>query len=149
MARTTFVLFGATGHLARSKLWPALHDLAAEGRLPENLSVLGISRSASTERLRALADEHGRQGRLADTEAWDRVVRSVEALNGAGDDPRLYEQLEAALRARPGERLTYLSVAPSLFGPIADRLGEIGLGHQSAPGSRLVIEKPFGTNLAS
>ena len=46
------VLFGATGDLARSKLWPALHDLAASGRLPEELSVLGISRSSSTEELR-------------------------------------------------------------------------------------------------
>src|SRR3954469_15648332 len=125
MARTTFVLFGATGDLARSKLWPALHDLAADGRLPEDLSVLGISRSASTERLRALADEHGRNGRLGTSPAWEAIVRNVEAVNGAGDDPELYRQLEDALAGRPGARLTYLSVAPSLFGPIADRLGQI------------------------
>ena len=147
---TTFVLFGATGDLARSKLWPALHDLAADGRLPEPLSVLGVSRSASTERLRALADEHGRsRGRLRTSEGWERVVGSIEAVNGAGDDPALYQQLEAGLGERPGRRLTYLSVAPSLFGPIAERLGGIGLGQEAADHSRMVIEKPFGADLAS
>ena len=55
----TLVLFGATGDLARSKLWPALHDLAATGRLPEELAVLGVSRSPATEELRELAAEHG------------------------------------------------------------------------------------------
>jgi glucose-6-phosphate 1-dehydrogenase len=147
--RTTFVLFGATGDLARTKLWPALHDLASDDRLPQDLTVLGISRSASTERLRALADEHGRHGRLATGDAWERIVGSIHAVNGAGDDPELYERLERELAERPGDRLTYLSVAPSLFGPIADRLGEIGLGREAADHSRMVIEKPFGTDLAS
>ena len=71
----TLVLFGATGDLARGKLWPALHDLAASGRLPEDLSVLGISRSASTEELRELAAEHGPGGaRLESSERWRRLL---------------------------------------------------------------------------
>ena len=56
----TLVLFGATSDLARSKLWPALHDLAATGRLPEPCRVLGVSRTASTEQLRAAAAERRR-----------------------------------------------------------------------------------------
>src|SRR3712207_3094015 len=90
----TLILFGATGDLARSKLWPALHDLAASGRLPEQMDVLGVSRSASTEDLRELADEHGPEGgRLETGDRWQELLQRVEAVNGAGDDPELYERL--------------------------------------------------------
>jgi len=146
----TLVLFGATGDLARSKLWPALHDLAASDRLPEDVAVLGVSRSASTEELRELAAEHGPAGaRRESTERWERLLAATEVVNGAADDPALYERLEAALDGREGDRLTYLSVAPPLFAEIAGRLGGIGLGREAGPASRLVIEKPFGEDLAS
>ena len=148
-APMTLVLFGATD-LARGRLWPALHDLAASGRLPQRLGVLGISRSASTEDLRALAAEHGPGGaRLETSERWERLVSDVEAVNGAGDDPQLYERLERALAEREGERFTYLSVAPSLFGAIGGRLAGIGLGRDAGAASRVVVEKPFGEDLAS
>ena len=145
----TFVLFGATSDLARSKLWPALHDLAASGRLPEPCRVLGISRSASSEDLRAAADEHGRSGRLGTTERWEALLAGIEAVNGAGDDPGLYKRLRKALADRDGDVLTYLSVAPSLFATIAGNLAEIGLGREARMASRLVIEKPFGSDLES
>ena len=146
----TLVLFGATGDLARSKLWPALHDLAARDRLPDELAVLGISRSASSEELRELAAEHGPQGgRLASGERWERLLAETEVVNGAADDPELYERLERALAGREGDRLTYLSVAPSLFAEIAGRLAGIGLGRDAGDASRIVIEKPFGEDLAS
>src|SRR4051794_37456266 len=146
----TLVLFGATGDLARSKLWPALHDLAADRRLPDEVDVLGISRSAGTEDMRELADEQGREGARLDTsERWEQLVSRIEAVNGAADDPELYRRLEQALHEREGERLTYLSVAPSLFGEIAGRLAGIGLGREAGTASRLVIEKPFGHDLAS
>jgi len=146
----TLVLFGATGDLARSKLWPALHDLAASDRLPEDVAVLGVSRSASTEELRELAAEHGPAGaRRESTDRWERLLAATEVVNGAADDPALYERLEAALDGREGDRLTYLSVAPPLFAEIAGRLGGIGLGREAGSASRLVIEKPFGEDLAS
>ena len=149
-APLTLGLFGATGDLARGKLWPALHDLAASGRLPEQLGVLGISRSASTEDLRALAGEHGPEGaRLETTERWERLLGEIEAVNGAADEPQLYERLEQALAERPGARLTYLSVAQSLFGEIAGRLAGIGLGREAGTASRVVVEKPFGADLES
>src|SRR5215210_542174 len=97
----TLVLFGATGDLARGKLWPALHDLAATGRLPEQLSVLGVSRSATAEELRGLAAEHGGKGaRLDSTPRWEQLLRATGVVNGAADDPKLYEQLERALAER-------------------------------------------------
>jgi glucose-6-phosphate 1-dehydrogenase len=145
----TLVLFGATSDLARSKLWPALHDLAASGRLPEPCRVLGVSRSASTEQLRSAAAEHGPSGRLDSTERWEALVGSIEAVNGAGDEPQLYERLQQALADRDGDVLTYLSVAPTLFAEIAGNLAGIGLGRERHTTSRLVIEKPFGSDLAS
>jgi glucose-6-phosphate 1-dehydrogenase len=149
-APLTFVLFGATGDLARTKLWPALHDLAASGHLPDDMEVLGISRSASKEDLKKLAAEHGPEGgRLETSERWEQLLEKVDIVNGAADDPELYEQLEQALEHREGERLTYLSVSPSLFGEIGARLAKIGLGREAGQRSRLVVEKPFGEDLES
>jgi glucose-6-phosphate 1-dehydrogenase len=145
----TLVLFGATSDLARSKLWPALHDLAASGRLPEPCRVLGISRSASTEDLRAAAAQHGPTGRLETTERWEALVGAIEAVNGAGDDAELYTRLRKGLDGHDGDVLTYLSVAPALFATIAGNLAEIGLGREARMASRLVIEKPFGSDLES
>jgi glucose-6-phosphate 1-dehydrogenase len=79
----------------------------------------------------------------------ERIVGAIEAVNGAGDEPALYERLEQALGERPGHRLTYLSVAPSLFAGIAERLAGIGLGRGAGAASRVVVEKPFGEDLAS
>lgn len=146
----TLVLFGATGDLARGKLWPALHDLAASGRLPDELDVLGVSRSTETEEMRKLADEHARDGaRLETTDRWTKLVGQIEAVNGTADEPELYERLQTALDERPGVRLTYLSVAPSLFGEISGQLAGIGLGREAGDASRVVIEKPFGEDLES
>ena len=146
----TLVLFGATGDLARSKLWPALHDLAASGRLPEELVRPRHLALGLTEELRELAAEHGPAGaRLESGERWERLLEATEVVNGAADDPELYERLERALDGREGDRLTYLSVAPSLFAEIAGRLAGIGLGREAGAASRLVIEKPFGEDLAS
>ena len=147
----TLVLFGATGDLARSKLWPALHDLAASGRLPEELSVLGISRSSSTEELRELAAEHGPGGaRLESGERWQQLLEATEVVNGAADDPELYER--AGGRRSASARATASPTspcAPSLFAEIGGRLAGIGLGREAGAASRLVIEKPFGEDLAS
>src|SRR3954452_4359114 len=162
----TLVLFGVTSDLARSKLWPALHDLAASGRLPEPCHVLGVSRRASSDELRKAAAEYGsprplaRQGgrgaaeygssgRLESTERWEALVGAIEAVNGAGDEPELHERLQTALAEREGDVLTYLSVAPSLFSEIAARLAGIGLGRDAGTSSRLVVEKPFGQDLES
>src|SRR3954453_7881913 len=146
----TLVLVGATGDLARGKLWPALHDLAATNRLPDEVDVLAISRSSGTDDMRSLADEHGRESsRLDASERWEQLVGRIEAVNGAAGDPELSERLERALSERDGDRLTYLSVAPSLFGEIAGRLAGIGLGREVGAASKLVIEKPFGHDLSS
>jgi glucose-6-phosphate 1-dehydrogenase len=147
---TTFILFGATGDLARSKIWPALHDLSATGRLPRGSRVLGISRSASADQLRELAAEHGPKGRMRTTKAWEELLAGVDVVNGAGDDPELYEGIKGKLSSNGDDTLTYLSVAPGLFGEIAGNLAGIGLGRDAGHDrSRVIVEKPFGTDLAS
>jgi glucose-6-phosphate 1-dehydrogenase len=100
--------------------------------------------------MRELAHRHGRDGARLDTgDRWTKLVGRIEAVNGAADEPELYERLRTALDERPGQRLTYLSVAPSLFGEIAARLAGIGLGREAHADSRIVVEKPFGEDLAS
>jgi glucose-6-phosphate 1-dehydrogenase len=154
---TTFVMFGATGDLAARKLWPALYNLAADGELPERFRVVAIARSADTDEMRSRAGEsvarHSRTGR--DDEAWESVARATAVVQGTFDDPALYDRLREELdrgddeAGGPMRRLFYLAVAPEFFGPIATGLARVGLGRGADPPTALIIEKPFGHDLAS
>jgi glucose-6-phosphate 1-dehydrogenase len=138
------VLFGATGDLARKKLFPALHDLAQTDELPA--TVVGVSRSEwSTDDLvefaRASIEEHGAG---LDPAAFKRLAGAL--VHVAGDYRRAdtYERLAAALGsdARP---LLYLAIPPSLFETVVAGLATVGLNQRG----RVVIEKPFGRDLDS
>ena len=142
-ANDALVMFGATGDLAKKKLFPALLRLAEQHRLPD--VVVGIGRSPwDTDRLR----EHARSGLVLDTpereDAFDRLCRSLRYVQGDYGDPGLYRALVAALdgRERP---LLYLAIPPSVFTTVIGGLRDAGL----ADHSRLVLEKPFGRDLAS
>ncbi len=152
-----FVIFGATGDLMRRKLLPALYKLADKGRFGEPFKILGIARDAN------LDDASFRQ--------WARKVLREAGLNnpneigrwcdrclhyqpiGAGDEKvfhALRERIEALEQAHhlPGNRTFYLALPPRAFAPTIEGLGEAGLNR--SPGkTRLVIEKPFGRNLAT
>jgi glucose-6-phosphate 1-dehydrogenase len=137
------VLFGATGDLAKRKLFPALHRLAEQDRLPS--TVVGIGRSAwDVETLR----EHARSMLPTDTEvqrrAADRLAASLRYVQGGYHDRATYEGLVAALEGhrRP---LLYLAVPPSVFETVVAGLADVGL-HEHG---RVVLEKPFGRDLAS
>jgi len=143
LASDALVLFGATGDLARKKLFPALLRLSEQRRLPD--VVVGIGRSPwDTAQLR----EHARGGVTLDTpereDAFDRLCRSLRYVQGDYGDPELYRALVAALdrRERP---LLYLAIPPSVFATVIGGLRDAGL----ADHSRLVLEKPFGRDLAS
>ncbi|GIX14114.1 MAG: hypothetical protein KatS3mg118_2073 [Paracoccaceae bacterium] len=141
------VVFGATGDLARRKLLPALFRRHLVGQMPAGARVIGAARSAidaagframAAEALAEFAGGEDGAGLAAFLDALDYV-----ALDVAGDSG--WDALAAKLE--PGRvRAFYLSVAPSLFGPIADRLDAAGL---ITPESRIVVEKPFGHDLAS
>ncbi len=157
------VIFGASGDLTQRKLIPALCSLCAEDLLPEPVKVLGFARSRhSDESFR----EHLRSSMSAghtDTvgaEACRRFAQHVHYQQGnydsAADFATLGKRLEAltAAEAMPPNYLFYLSTPPEQFLPITRQLGAVGLARKGAADgaggwSRVIVEKPFGRDLAS
>lgn len=155
------VMFGGTGDLARRKLVPALYDQFREGALPRGTSVLGVARRPlSPEAFRALHRETtGRFSRTGlDEAAWKRFAASLDYLaldpGDAASVGSLGEWLARAERERgtSGNRLYYLSTPPGAAPGILDALLASGLlrrGGRARPWARVVLEKPFGRDLAS
>jgi glucose-6-phosphate 1-dehydrogenase len=138
------VLFGATGDLARRKLYPALYHLVRRGRL--GLPVVGFASSAwDTERLRAYARESVAEFVPApDAEAVGALASSLRYVRGDYRDPATFDALRAQLG--PAERpLFYLAIPPSLFEAVVSSLARSGCVREG----RVVVEKPFGRDLAS
>jgi glucose-6-phosphate 1-dehydrogenase len=156
---TALVIFGATGDLAHRKLLPALYNLAHEGALPERIELIGVARrEQSNEDFRAIARESiERFSRTrADSDVLDGLLAEVRYVSGTFDDPDVYERLGRELDEldeRAGyelNRVFYLSTAPTFFPVIAGALGDAGLNAPAGGAtSRIVIEKPFGYDLAS
>jgi glucose-6-phosphate 1-dehydrogenase len=158
----TLVLFGATGDLAHRKIVPALYNLARVGELPSPFAVVATSTSVAPSEayradLRRSLDTFSRVQPVDDS-VWRSFGAAVESIKGdygsAGAWTALKAKVEATERAHgtSGNRLFYLAVPPSLFPPILAGLRESGLLHapgRHGPWSRVVIEKPFGRDLAS
>ena len=152
---TTIVIFGASGDLTHRKLIPALYSLFVKDRLPPNLNVLGVSRSAFThETWRAdLRKSMAASDSAFDAAAWERFAGRLWYIPG---DAAGHADLEAALgvartieAAEAANRLYYLAVAPQLYIPIVRNMKALGLPNEEHGWQRIVIEKPFGTNLAT
>jgi glucose-6-phosphate 1-dehydrogenase len=145
------VLFGAAGDLAQRKLLPGLFHLAAAGLMPDRYQILGSSRRVLTDQeFRDLARQA--IARFGETEpagdAWQDFQRR---LSFASAEPGRTDELATAIEragrqigGTPG-RLFHLAIPPTAFEATVAMLGDSGL----APGSRVIIEKPFGTDLAS
>jgi glucose-6-phosphate 1-dehydrogenase len=155
---TTLVIFGATGDLAKRKLLPAIYNLAHEGALPERFNLIGVSRGdLSDEDFQAEAREAIAQfsRRKPDDTVLDSLVGRMRYVTGSFDDASMYDRLAKAAEVFDREadivfnRLFYLSTAPSFFPVIAEALGEHGMAHHDEANVRLVVEKPFGTDLES
>ena len=145
------VLFGATGDLARRKLLPGLFHLAVAGLLPKGYRIIGTSRkSLSNKEFRAFARATvDGFGRCEGTEGeWREFARLLSyAPSDAGDFGALataVERAEEEIGCGP-RRLHYLSVPPAAMARIVETLGRAGL----AEGAGVIVEKPFGTDLAS
>ena len=152
------VIFGANGDLAKRKLLPALYRLAYDRRLSGGFAVIGISRTP-------LSDEQFRDKMLDsvkqfsedspfDQSVWDAFARGLFYLAGDIGDADLYRRLAEKLAETErdchteGNALFYLSTQPSQYAPAALGLGQAGLGKGNG-WRRLVVEKPFGHDLAS
>jgi glucose-6-phosphate 1-dehydrogenase len=155
----TIVIFGASGDLTRRKLIPALHSLGCEGHLPRSVQVVGIARSPLTdEAFRArLYEGVNEYARLTPgiCEMWPSFSGRHTYLAGGYDDPDTYRrlaerlaQLDAEVGTR-GNRLFYLATPPMLYRAIVAQLGQAGLNHSHLGWTRIIVEKPFGRDLAS
>jgi glucose-6-phosphate 1-dehydrogenase len=144
------VLFGATGDLARRKLLPGIFHLFEAGLMPERFALIGAARSelGEEEFVKLVRDAVCGSGRRPDPgESLDRFVESLRfAALGEG-----FEDLGAVIArakddlAEDAELLHYLSLPPAAYGRVIEGLGELGLGE----GARVIMEKPFGRDLAS
>ncbi|HYI61412.1 MAG TPA: glucose-6-phosphate dehydrogenase [Acidimicrobiales bacterium] len=139
------VLFGATGDLAAKKLFPALYNLEASGRLGP---VIGVSTSSwSDDDLRARARESiGAKEDDVDSEVLDRLCGHLSYMAGDYREAATFDGLAERVRAAGVERpLFFLAIPPALFDDVIDGLHRVGL-HQNG---RVVVEKPFGRDRAS
>ncbi len=155
----SFVIFGVTGDLAHRLVIPALYNLAATGLLPDKFCVVGITRKGMpNDELRNGLMKGLRQfaTRPVDDAIATRLLECVTCIAADPTEPvsfdKMRQQIERleANRSTGGNRLFYLATPPDAFAPISRELGRTGLlREESGAWRRLVIEKPFGTDLAS
>jgi glucose-6-phosphate 1-dehydrogenase len=150
MDTTTIVIFGASGDLTARKLIPALYSNFRKGRLPDNTRVIGMSRTAFTDdtfrkTMREAIIEHAPE--QFDRDTWDRFAPSVCYQPGDMQDFNTYIALDKRIREfeePPGNRLYYLSTAPSFYPVAVTQLGRAGMSKEDRGPRRIIIEKPFG-----
>jgi glucose-6-phosphate 1-dehydrogenase len=145
------VLFGGTGDLVWRKLMPALFQSFRHGTLPEGGRIFGVARDAlSDEQYRALIRARFDEVDLAKrptAEEFDRFAALLHFIQMDLSKPADYARLAAALRERNSDTVVmYLATAPSLFTLACEQLAAAGL---NTPGTRIVLEKPLGHDLAS
>ncbi len=137
------VFFGATGDLAHKKIFPALQAMTKHGRL--NVPVIGVARSAvDLAALKARARESVESHGGIDPAAFEKLAGLMRYVRGDNSDPATYQ----ALRRELGDArhpAYYLAIPPAAFGPVIEQLTCTGC----TEGARVIIEKPFGRDLAS
>nr|NLI50934.1 glucose-6-phosphate dehydrogenase [Propionibacterium sp.] len=137
------VLFGATGDLARKKLYPALYQLAARGAL--DVPVIGVARSEwDDDRLRGYAEQAIRAKGQVDEGALTSLLNGLTYVSGDYGDQNTHQRLVDRLDGARAP-LIYLAIPPSVFPAVVAGLREAGL----SGGGRVLVEKPFGRDLAS
>ncbi|HEX3599486.1 MAG TPA: glucose-6-phosphate dehydrogenase [Lacipirellulaceae bacterium] len=152
----TFVIFGASGDLTHRKLVPALYHLYRKGRLPKDTRIVGSARTEFTH------------------EAWrSDLAKAVAKFVGKDFEPALWEKFSQNIYYHPGDigkaedfttlakllneieqgasstRVYYLATAPQFYQQAVEQLGKAGLADENGGKRRVIIEKPFGTDLAS
>ncbi len=151
----TVVIFGASGDLTARKLVPALYNLYRKGRLPAGTRIVGFARrpldhDAFRAALRAGALEFA--GPEFDAATWDRFAAGLWYARGDLSTLDDYVSLAHFLDEKetgPADRLYYLATAPTYYTPIVARLREAGMTTEEGGWRRIIVEKPFGRDLAS
>ena len=162
----TLVIFGASGDLTKRLLIPALYNLAHDQVLDPYFDIIGVDRVQRNDEdfgtylsvtLRNLTTDAGSEfgATELDEKAWKWLVDRLHYLTGDFDDADAYQRIGRHLAARAeatgmANAVFYLAVAPRFFGPIVDHLAAAGLVDARNQGfRRIVIEKPFGSDLTS
>jgi glucose-6-phosphate 1-dehydrogenase len=137
------VFFGATGDLAYKKVFPSLQAMVKRGTL--NVPVVGVAKAGwNLDQLRARAQDSIEKHGGVDRAAFDKLCRLLRYVDGDYQDPATF----AAIRRELGPSESpahYLAIPPVLFGLVVEQLGKSG----NAKGARVIVEKPFGTDLTS
>lgn len=151
----TLVLFGASGNLSRVKLMPGLFRLDAAGRLPEKMAILSVgrgevSREAWQADIKGMLDAKFKNG--YDQKVFERFIARNHYQANPPTDPDAFMKMKATLSNEaifPQNLAYFLSVRPTDFAPVVEQLSGVGLLDESKYWRRVLIEKPFGTDLAS
>jgi glucose-6-phosphate 1-dehydrogenase len=157
----TVVLFGASGDLAKRKVVPAMYDLAIHKLLGPRYAIVGFARTPMNDEtfrktLGEAAKSMSEVGPI-DPQKWEQFASNLHYVSGEYGNPNDYAKLVQCLKELDsakklgGNRLFYLSTPPDVYRDIVKQLGEAGLARPSSPNSwvRIIIEKPFGRDLAS
>ncbi|HXZ08676.1 MAG TPA: glucose-6-phosphate dehydrogenase (NADP(+)), partial [Paraburkholderia sp.] len=159
----TLVIFGAGGDLTKRLLMPALYNLSADGLLDDGMKIIGVNageretaawRDELKQTLQQLAADKNSTFHTAqfDEKAWDWVAQRLQYMAGEFESADTFAKLKQAIDATPGGNVVfYLAVTARFFNTISEQLGKATLLKEGEGSGfrRLVIEKPFGTDLAS
>src|SRR5271155_5141374 len=138
-----FVFFGATGDLAYKKIFPSLHAVVKRGNL--NVPVIGVALAGwNLDQFRARAADSIEKHGGMDRAAFEKLSGLLRYVDGDYQNPATFHAIrqELGVSERPAH---YLAIPPVLFGLVVEQLGKAG----AATGARVIVEKPFGTDLAS
>jgi glucose-6-phosphate 1-dehydrogenase len=137
------VFFGATGDLAHKQIFPAIHSMIRHGHLA--MPIIGVAKAGwNLERLKEHAHDSVRNHGGVDPDAFAKLSAQLQYIDGDYRDRTIYQQLRRTLGGA-GRPLHYLAIPPSMFATVAGGLAESGC----ASDARVVVEKPFGRDLAS
>jgi len=136
------VFFGATGDLAFKKIFPSLQGLIRDEGF--NVPIIGVSRSGSLDKLKERAKESLEKHGDLDQEAYNKMTDLLRAVQGDYNDPETYTKLRQEL-GQAERPLHYLAIHPTMFAEVAEGLAK----SDCATNARVVLEKPFGRDLAS
>ncbi|MFV0254098.1 MAG: glucose-6-phosphate dehydrogenase [Beutenbergiaceae bacterium] len=156
---SSLVIFGVTGDLARRKLMPAVYDLTNRGLLPPGFALVGFARRDWEDQdFRAIVHKAVKQHARTpyDEKVWEQLSSGIRFVSGEFGDDKAFKRLARTIdrldeeRGTGGNHAFYLSIPPGQFPVVCEQIAEAGLSMPD-PGSwrRVVIEKPFGHDLAS
>jgi glucose-6-phosphate 1-dehydrogenase len=137
-----FVFFGATGDLAYKQIFPALQQMILRDNF--NLPIIGVAKSGwNLEQMKARVRDSLAHCEGVNEQAYAKLVQLLQYIDGDYQDPKTFDLLREAL-GEARNPLNYLAIPPDLFGPVSQSLGKLNIGN-----ARVIVEKPFGRDLAS